>query len=230
MAECILLKAGSGADLDLVTAGAGDVLSPKVIVDKDGNPLTGTLALSGDAAVGNVLAGKTFYSNDAKTKRTGTMVNQGAKTAALNCGGSYAIPAGYHNGSGKVTANSLSSQTSATAAAGDILTGKTAFVNGNKLTGNIGSMGAQTITPSTAQQTISCSGKYMTGNIVVKAMAAKTKSGQYASSGSASFTDVWHSNNSVSLPKITITNLGFTPKAYGAARVGNGTYHTYSDR
>ena len=27
--------------------------------------------------------------------------------ASLNCGGSYTIPAGYHNGSGKVTTNSL---------------------------------------------------------------------------------------------------------------------------
>ena len=81
--DSLLMKGGSGADLDLVTAGAGDVLSPKVIVDKDGNPLTGTLVLSGDAAVGNVLAGKTFYSNDAKTKRTGTMVNQGAKSIKI---------------------------------------------------------------------------------------------------------------------------------------------------
>ena len=93
---------GGGADLDVITAGAGDILAGKVIVDKEGNPLTGTMA------------------------------NQGAKTAALNCGGSYTIPAGYHNGSGKVTANSLASQTSATAAAGNILSGKTAWVNGSR--------------------------------------------------------------------------------------------------
>ena len=66
---------------------------------------------------------------------TGTMANQGAKTSSLSCGGSYTIPAGYHNGSGKVTANSLASQTSADAGAGDILTGKTAWVNGSKVTG-----------------------------------------------------------------------------------------------
>ena len=63
------------------------------------------------------------------------MTNNGAKTASLNCGGSYTIPAGYHNGSGKVTANSLSSQTSATATAADISKGKTAWVNGSKITG-----------------------------------------------------------------------------------------------
>lgn len=128
---------GSGGDLDLVTAASGDILKGKVIVGPDGEPLTGTLALSGNAADSQVLSGKTYYNTDAKTKRTGTMANQGAKTASLNCGGSYAIPAGYHNGSGKVTANSLASQTSATAGAGDILSGKTAYVNGSKVTGTL---------------------------------------------------------------------------------------------
>jgi len=66
---------------------------------------------------------------------TGTMANNGAVTSTLNAGGSYTIPAGYHNGSGKVTANSLASQTSANATAADIASGKTAWVNGNKITG-----------------------------------------------------------------------------------------------
>ena len=87
------------------------------------------------AADGDVLSGKTYWKDGAK--RTGTMTNQGAKTAALNAGGSYTIPAGYHNGSGKVTANSLASQTSANAAAGHILSGKTAWVNGVKVTGTL---------------------------------------------------------------------------------------------
>ncbi len=66
---------------------------------------------------------------------TGTMPNREAVTSYLNCGQSYTIPTGYHNGSGKVTANSLASQTIATATSQDILTGKTAWVNGNLLTG-----------------------------------------------------------------------------------------------
>ena len=69
------------------------------------------------------------------------VTNQGAKTSSLNCGGSYTIPAGYHNGSGKITANSLSYQTSATATAGNILSGKTAYVNGSKITGNMANRG-----------------------------------------------------------------------------------------
>lgn len=163
-----------GADVDVVTAGAGDVLSGKVIVGPDGEPLTGTLALTGNAADSQVLTGRTYYNTDAKAKRTGTMANQGAKTAALNCGGSYVIPAGYHNGSGKVTANSLAAQTSANAAAADILSGKTAYVNGSKITGSMGTMAGGTYTSGSADQTISCSGKKMTGNIVVKAVNASS--------------------------------------------------------
>jgi len=67
---------------------------------------------------------------------TGTMVNNGAVTKTLNAGGSYTIPVGYHNGNGKVTTNSLASQTSATATADNISKGKTAWVNGKLVTGN----------------------------------------------------------------------------------------------
>lgn len=103
MARAIWLPGGGGADLDVVTAGAGDVLAGKVIVGPDGEPLTGTLALSGNASDGQVLNGQTYYNTDAKTKRTGTMPNRGAVNQSLAINGSYTIPAGFHNGSGKVT-------------------------------------------------------------------------------------------------------------------------------
>ena len=70
------------------------------------------------------------------------MTNRGAVSQALNCGGEYTIPSGYHNGSGKVTANSLSSQTSADAVAANILKDKTAWVNGSKITGTMVNNGA----------------------------------------------------------------------------------------
>ena len=95
---------------------------------------------TGDATVADVLKGKTF-SNGTQVGLTGTMENRGAINQTLNAGGSYTIPAGYHNGSGKVKVNSLASQTSATATAAQILSGKTAWVNGNKITGSMANKG-----------------------------------------------------------------------------------------
>ena len=69
--------------------------------------------------------------------------DNGAVSAALNCGKSYTIPKGYHNGTGKVTANSLASQTAATATAAQILNGKTAYVSGKKVTGNMANFADQ---------------------------------------------------------------------------------------
>lgn len=99
-------------------------------------------AISTDATAteGNVLNGQTFYSGG--SKKTGSMVNNGAVSSSLNAGGSYTIPKGYHDGSGKVTANSLASQTAATANASQILSGRTAYVNGAKVTGSMPNKGA----------------------------------------------------------------------------------------
>lgn len=110
MAECILLKrglTGRDANLDVVTVSPSDILAGKIAVDKEGKPLTGT------------------------------MTNLGAISQSLNAGGSYRIPEGYHNGSGTVTANNLASQTNATALAAHLLSGQTAWVNGNKITGTM---------------------------------------------------------------------------------------------
>ena len=87
----------------------------------------------GNAAVSDVLAGKTF-SNSSGVGLVGTMANNGAINASLNAGQSYTVPAGYTTG-GTITAASIASQTEGTATAGDIIEGKTAWVNGQKLTG-----------------------------------------------------------------------------------------------
>jgi len=58
----------------------------------------------GTATAAQVLSGKTFTST-AGIKASGTMTNNGAVSKTLTTtGSSYTIPAGYHNGSGKVTA------------------------------------------------------------------------------------------------------------------------------
>ena len=75
-------------------------------------------------------------------KVTGTMPDNGAKTSTLSAGDSYTIPAGYHNGSGKITAKDLASQTAATASATEILSGETAWIDGVKVTGKMANNGA----------------------------------------------------------------------------------------
>jgi hypothetical protein len=90
----------------------------------------------GNVMAEEVLAGKTF-TNSSGIALVGSMPNNGEETASLNAGESYNIPEGYHNGNGKITANSLYSQTSATATASDIANGKTAYVNGTKITGTL---------------------------------------------------------------------------------------------
>ena len=100
------------------------------------------------------------------------MTNNGAKTASLNAGDSYTIPAGYHNGSGKITANSLSSQTGVESGksaitADAVRSGYQGQVNGTKITGSIGTKAATTIIPGTSDQTIA-SGVYLAGAQTIK--------------------------------------------------------------
>src|SRR5471030_1142912 len=108
----------------------------------------------GNTIPSHVLAGDTF-SNDNDTGLPGAMPNNGALSSALNCGGSFAIPLGYTSG-GTITANSLSSQTVASATASQILLNITAWINGTKVTG---SMPNHTGADSVANSIIGTSGR-----------------------------------------------------------------------
>lgn len=105
---------------------------------------------AGTAAAGDVLISKTAYVNGSKV--TGTMPEQGAKSKELACGEAYTIPAGHHNGQGKVTAKSLVSQTGATAVATKLLAGLTAWVNGNKITGTMANKAGTTVKAAAVTQ------------------------------------------------------------------------------
>lgn len=146
--KAMIYGAGGGTSSDEVTALKKHVLSPYTTITND----------SGDEIV------------------AGTMVDNGAVNRSLKCGESYTIVEGFHNGSGVISADSLASQTGANAAAGDILTGKTAWVNGIKLTGTLPTMAGGTKTPSTSQITVACSGYKMTSNIVIPAFSLPTAS------------------------------------------------------
>lgn len=63
-------------------------------------------AITGNATTADVLSGKTFMSSASPNEQTGAMTNNGAVTASLTADGQvYTIPAGYHDGTGTVSAN-----------------------------------------------------------------------------------------------------------------------------
>ena len=84
--------------------------------------------------------------------------------------------------------------TDANAVAGEILNGKTAYVNGSKITGNISSKAAATITPTSSSQSIA-SGQYLSGAQTIEAVvcsnltAANIKSGVTVKVGTATDDD-----------------------------------------
>lgn len=113
------------------------------------------------AAADHILTGKTAHS--ATGSVAGSMPNNGAVAGTIGTkDGKYTIPAGYHSGAGTVIidaaeqaklisgnikagvtvlgvsgSSSVVETKDGTAAAGEIIKGKTAFVNGAKLTGTL---------------------------------------------------------------------------------------------
>ena len=124
MAIGYLNKGGSAADLDAITATAPDVLLDKVILNKDGDPIKGTMPNNGSWSFSRLKAGATV-----------------------------SVHLGYHNGKGTVTADTLANQTPANANAGQILRGQTAWVNGGLVTGTMNNYSGNTSTSNPVAST-----------------------------------------------------------------------------
>lgn len=102
------------------------------------------------AAAADLLSGKTAYAKGQKL--TGAMVNRGAVSGTLATkDGAYAIPQGYHNGSGAVT---LSPTEQAKLVAGNIKAGVTLLGVTGDYSGNTITAQQKTVTPSNVQQQV----------------------------------------------------------------------------
>lgn len=94
-------------DLTADTVTAVDLAVGVTAHGSDGNVVVGTNDYDSNTAdatatVAEILASKTAYVNT--NKLTGTMPNRGAVTGTISSvSGSYAIPNGYHDGSGSVS-------------------------------------------------------------------------------------------------------------------------------
>lgn len=92
------------------------------------------------AIAGDVKTGKSFVASDGTTT-AGTMPVITASAETVGVGGSYTIPAGYHDGTGTVSGPTLTG----TATAGDVLEDETFYSNsGTLLTGTMPNIGAVT--------------------------------------------------------------------------------------
>lgn len=143
-------------DLTGDTVIATGMLKDLIAHDKSGAAITGTCTFdvtSTDATVAaaEILSGKTAYARGSKL--TGTMVNNGSKIGTIATkAGTYTIPLGYHDGSGKV---SIDATEQAKIIAGNIKLGISILgITGTCEPSSDVTAQAKTVTPTTAAQTI----------------------------------------------------------------------------
>lgn len=102
----VIVNGETKIDLTADTVDAAHLLSGYTAHDKSGAPITGSCTFDADTSDGTatapeILTGKTAYVNGSKV--TGTMANNGSVAGEISDANTdYTVPAGYHDGAGKV--------------------------------------------------------------------------------------------------------------------------------
>lgn len=230
-----------------------------------GDIKTGKTALVGNTIITGNMSGKaaaTYNTSSSDQTIAGGQYLSGAQTikavttsniSAGNIKAGVNVKVGDANSAGRISNVTGTFTNDGTAAAGDILSGKIAYVNGNKITGNIPSLGATTYNASTSDQSIS-SGRYLSGAQTIRRIttsnisAGNIKKGvtiQVGDSGSATrIANVTGScpqcniSTSVSdiFPVMFNKGVNYTGWSYGgdssstyAAQKTNGAYNSTGD-
>ena len=169
----VTVKVGDAADDDRIVGVTGTFTSDanatagQILKDKtayvNGSKVTGTIASKAAATYNTSSSDQTIaagqYLSGAQTIRKVTTAN----ISAANIKAGVTVKVGDTADDDRIAGVTGTFTSDANAAAGHILSGKTAYVGGSKVTGTIASINATTYHPSTSDRTIS-SGKYLAGN------------------------------------------------------------------